>query len=92
MPTNDFSATFHITTFFRRIRLNMVATSLFVGVLLAAAAFAAPSSVVESRTHRRRSMILDRTSTKSGSNGTSNVDYSNNVCYWYLHGTYSLRP
>ncbi|KAF8342496.1 peptidase A4 family-domain-containing protein [Amanita rubescens] len=56
----------------------MVATSLFTSILLAAAAFAAPSSVVESRTHRRRSGILDRTSTKFGTNGTSNVAYSNN--------------
>lgn len=57
----------------------MVATSLFTSILLAAAAFAAPSSVIESRTsHRRKSRVLDRTSTKFASNGTSNVAYSNN--------------
>jgi len=56
----------------------MVATSLFTSVLLAAAAFAAPSSVVESRGAHRKSRILDRTNTKSGANGTSNVAYSNN--------------
>ena len=55
----------------------MVFTSLLISVLLATAALAAPSTLVESRVARRKTRPLQRLAS-SGTNSSNSIEYSSN--------------